>query len=119
MAMKRAMPILIAVITLGASAAALAADQMRFWNLTGTKITKLYLAPAGTSQWGPDQCRNDPDGSVDPDERLNLTGVSAGHYDVKLTDATGRTCIVKDVVVQPAGKYAFSLSEDDVKDCVK
>ena len=117
--MKGAMPVLIAVVTFGASTAALSANPMRFWNLTGTKITKLYLAPAGPAQWGPDQCRNDPDGSVDPDERLKLTGVNAGHYDVKLTDAAGHTCIVKDVVVQPAGKCAFSLSEQDVKDCLK
>src|SRR5579863_9197263 len=58
-----------------------AAERMRFWNLTGVKITKLYLAPAGTTNWGPNQCANDPDGSVDPDERLKLTGLAAGHYD--------------------------------------
>jgi hypothetical protein len=119
MAMKGYLPVLVAVMTLAASTAALPADPMRFWNLTGTKITKLYLAPAGTTQWGPDQCRNDPDGSVDPDERLKLVGIDAGHYDVKFTDAAGRTCIVKDVAVQAGGKYAFSLSEQDAKDCSK
>ena len=56
--------------------AAWSADRMLFWNLTGTKITKLYLAPAGTTKWGPDQCANDPDGSVDPDERLRLVGLA-------------------------------------------
>jgi hypothetical protein len=117
--MKGGLPVLVAAMTLGLSTAALSADPMRFWNLTGTKITGLYLAPAGTTQWGPDQCRNDPDSSVDPDERLKLTGVSAGHYDVKLTDASGRTCIVKDVALQAGGKYAFSLSEQDLKACSK
>src|ERR1700759_57157 len=82
------------------STAAWAADRMQFWNLTGETISKLYLAPAGTSQWGPNQCTNDPDGAVDSDERLKLTGVTPGHYDVKLTDAKGRTCIVRDVTVQ-------------------
>jgi hypothetical protein len=95
------------------------ADRMQFWNLTGTKITKLYLAPTGTTKWGPNQCANDADGSVDPDERLRLTGLTAGHYDVKLAEASGRTCIVKDVTLQTGTAYAFSISEADLKDCSK
>ncbi len=92
---------------------------MQFWNLTGTKITKLYLAPAGTMNWGPDQCANDPDGSVDPDERLKLAGLTAGHYGIKLTDANGRTCFGRDVTVQTRQAYAFSLSEAYLKNCSK
>jgi hypothetical protein len=95
------------------------AERMQFWNLTGTTITKLYLAPAGTTKWGPDQCANDKDGSVDPDERLKLTGLSAGRYDIKLTDKGGRTCVIKDVTLQTGTAYAFSLSEADLKDCSK
>lgn len=95
------------------------ADRMQFWNLTGTTINKLYLAPSGTTQWGPNQCANDPDGAVEPDERLKLTGISPGHYAVKLTDAAGRTCLVKDVLVEAGAKYAFSLSEADLKECLK
>ncbi len=119
MTTKAMIPILAAGMVLCLSTGALSADPLRFWNLTGTKITRLYLAPAGSSKWGPDQCRNDSDGSVDPDERLNLTGVSPGHYDVKLTDAEGRSCVVRNVELQPRGKYAFSLSEQDLKDCRK
>ena len=95
------------------------ADRMQFWNLTGTKITKLYLAPTGTTKWGPDQCANDADGSVDPDERLKLVGLTAGHYDVKLTDVGGRTCIVKDVTLEFGKAYAFSISEAELKECSK
>ncbi len=95
------------------------ADRMQFWNLTGTKITKLYLAPTGTTKWGPDQCANDADGSVDPDERLKLVGLTAGHYDVKLTDVGGHTCIVKDVTLESGKAYAFSISEAELKECSK
>jgi hypothetical protein len=94
-------------------------DRMMFWNLTGTKITKLYLAPAGTTKWSTDQCANDPDGSVDPDERLKLVGLVPGHYDVKLTDAEGRTCVVKNVTLESGRAYAFSISESELKDCSK
>jgi hypothetical protein len=114
---KRA--VLLGILLCIVSTGVWAADRMLFWNLTGTTITKLYLAPAGTTNWGPDQCANDKDGSVDPDERLKLIGLAAGRYDVKLTDKSGRTCVVKDVTLETGAKYAFSLSESDLKDCSK
>jgi hypothetical protein len=41
----------------------------------GNEDYQLYLAPAGTTKWSTDQCANDPDGSVDPDERSSGAGV--------------------------------------------
>jgi hypothetical protein len=110
---------IVSLLLLAASTGARSADRMQFWNLTGTTIAKLYLAPSGTTNWGSNQCANDADGAVDQDERLKLTGVTAGHYDVKLTDKSGRTCIVKDVALEAGKPYAFSLSESDLKDCSK
>src|SRR5829696_2333468 len=55
-------------------------DRIRFWNLTANTITRFYLAPAGTGKYGPDQCVNDRDGTVDHDERLRITGVTPGRY---------------------------------------
>ncbi len=115
---SRALTILCLLLLVG-SAGALSADRMRFWNLTAETITKLYLAPTGTTEWGANQCANDPDGTVTSDERLALEGLTAGRYDVKITDANGRTCIVKDVTLQAGKPYAFSLSDSDLKDCVK
>jgi hypothetical protein len=48
------------------------------------------MSPAGKDSWGPDQCKNDRDGTVDHDERLRITGVEPGRYDVKLSDKTPR-----------------------------
>jgi hypothetical protein len=79
----------------------------RFWNLTGETITHLYLAPAGTTNWGADQCKNDPDGSVDFDERLRITGIESGRYDVKFTDKTGRTCVVKGIEVKAGAVFSI------------
>jgi hypothetical protein len=42
-----------------------------------------------------------------------------GHYDIRLTDAEGRTCVVKNVTLESGKAYAFSISEADVKDCPK
>jgi hypothetical protein len=87
----------------------------RFWNLTRHTISEFHLAPASTTDWGPNQCKNDKDGTVDPDERLRITGVTAGSYDAKLTDVSGRTCLVKNIKVE-AGEI-FSIEEKELTDC--
>jgi hypothetical protein len=112
-------PIFLCLLLFAASTGTQAAERMRFWNLTATTIAKLYLAPSGTTKWGPNQCANDPDGTVSMDERLELKGASAGRYDVKVIDVDGRSCIVRDVTLQAGKSYAFSLSEADLKDCTK
>jgi hypothetical protein len=88
------------------------ADRIRFWNLTANTITKFYLAPAGTNQYGPDQCANDRDGTVDHDERLRITGVKPGRYDAKFQDKTGRVCIVKNLDVELG--EVFAIEEKDL-----
>ena len=108
--------LLVALLVL-ASASAYAADKNRFWNLTSVTITKLYLAPAGTTNWSPDQCQNDKDGSVDADERLQLKNITPSTYDVKLTDEHGRTCYAKNVQVKTGGAYSFSLNDKELTDC--
>ena len=103
-----------------AAAPAGAAERLQFWNLTANTIDELYLAPAGTTDWGPNQTLNDiEDKTVEADEKLPLKGVDAGHFDVKLHDITGRTCLVKNVTVRATGKYAFSIAEKDLTDCKK
>ena len=115
--MHRCWAITLAVTLVATSA--LAADQMRFWNTTSVQIDELYLAPAGTDKWGPNQTLNDKDKSVDADERLNLAGVEPGRYDVRMVDKNGRICVVRNVEVKSSGKYAFSLEDNELKDCKK
>ncbi len=89
----------------------------RFWNLTASTVKSLELAPAGTGAFGPNQCANDPDGAVDHDERLKVTGVTTGSYDARLALADGRKCMAKDLRIE-AGK-PFTIEEKDLVDCVK
>jgi hypothetical protein len=89
----------------------------RFWNLTQHTISEFNLAPAGTTQWGPNQCKNDKDGTVDTDERLRITGVRAGTYDARLTDVSGRICIVRNVKVEEG--QIFSIEEKELTSCNK
>jgi hypothetical protein len=94
-----------------------AAKDTRFWNLTSSTVKSLELAPAGASAFGPNQTVNDPDGAVDHDERLKVTGVNTGTYDARLKLADGRACLVKGVRIE-AGKV-FSIEENDLADCTR
>jgi len=111
--------ILLIVLVLAALAAQALAEgrPTRFWNLTRHTISELYLAPTGTTDWGPNQCKNDKDGTVDPDERLRITGVAPGNYDAKLTDASGRTCVVRSIKIS-AGEI-FSIEEKELISCTR
>ena len=111
--------LLTAMIFLVLGSAGFAAGRMRFWNSTIATITELYLAAPGTNAWGKNQCENDKDKSVDADERLNLTDVTAGTYDVKLADKMGRKCVLRNIEVKGDQPYAFSITEDDLKKCEK
>jgi hypothetical protein len=106
---------LIAAFTLLAPAAETQKRPTRFWNLTKHTIFELRLAPAGTSNWGADQCRNDKDGSVDPDERLRITGITSGQYDAKFFDVTGRKCTVRNVEIETG--TIFAIEEKDLISC--
>ena len=92
--------VLLASIAFGFVGSSVAAQDrlgIRFCNLTLYTITTLQMSPAGKDSWGPDQCKNDRDGTVDHDERLRIAGVEPGRYDVKLSDKTGRVCIVRNI----------------------
>src|SRR3974377_858006 len=80
-------------------------------------IAEFYLAPAGTTNWGDNQCKNDKDGTVDSDERLRITGVNTGVYDAKLKDVSGRTCVVRNIKVE-AGEI-FSIEEKDLHPAIR
>ena len=91
------------------------AKDTRFWNLTSSTVKSLELAPAGTTDFGPNQCANDPDGAVDDDERVKVTGVKTGGYDAQLTFADGRACMARAVRIE-AGK-PFSIEDKDLVGC--
>lgn len=97
---------------LALTSAALAAGQTKFWNLTANTVDGVWIAPAGTTTWGPNQALNDNDKTVDHDERLKIKGVATGTYDVKLTDVKGRSCIVSGVKITEGD--IFTIDEADL-----
>ncbi len=111
--------IVFALFTLAVSGSLALAEGRppRFWNLTRHTISEFYLAPAGTSKWSANQCKNDKDGTVDPDERLRITGIAPGTYDVKLKDLSGRSCLVRNIKIE-AGEI-FSIEEKELTSCTR
>ena len=109
----------VVMLALAAMSAQASAEgrPTRFWNLTRHTISEFHLAPAGTVNFGPNQCKNDKDGTVDPDERLRITGVTPGSYDAKLKDVSGRTCVVRNIEVK-AGEI-FSIEEKELTSCTR
>ncbi len=105
---------LVAVFALSATAAE---KPTRFWNLTSSTVNELRLAPAGTQEFGENQCLNDKDKEVDHDERLKLTGVATGVYDARIGFPDGRVCTAKNLSIE-AGQI-FSVEDKDLVDCSK
>ena len=93
------------------------AKDTRFWNLTAATIASLQLSPAGRNQWGIDQAVNDPDHSVDHDERLKITGIKSGVYDVKFTDKAARSCVLRNIAIKEGA--VFSIDEKRTAACEK
>jgi hypothetical protein len=110
--MKRAILLSVAATLLAQPATA---KDTRFWNLKASTVKSLELAPTGTSAFGPNQTMNDPDGAVDHDERLKVTGVKSGAYDARLKLADGRVCMAKGVQIE-AGKV-FAIEDKELVGC--
>jgi len=103
-----------ALASLGLTGLAQAKDT-QFWNLTANTITAFQVSAPGKSDWGTDQTVNDSDRSVDHDERLKITGVATGVYDVKFKDQKGRVCVVPNVAIKQGG--VFSIEERKLPAC--
>jgi hypothetical protein len=108
----RGAALLLVCVSTGASA-----KDTQFWNLTAHTITAFQLSPAGKDEWGADQTVNDSDHSVDHDERLKITGIKSGVYDVKFTDKAARSCVLRNIAIKEGA--VFSIDEKRTAACEK
>ena len=115
--MRAAILVFFSMILLQGSALGASKKGIRFWNLTGETLSEVSLAPAGTTAFGPNQCLNDKDGTVDFDEDLPIKGVSPARYDIRMKDVKGRTCYARSVSIK--ADATFSVGEKELTDCVQ
>ena len=110
------MILLLLASCVSAGSGAAAADRFFAYNLTtSTEFTGLFLAPAGTDNWGANQALNDKDKSLETSERLPLTGISRGVFDVKLQDRKDHTCVKRGVDLKR--DTSFEIRDTDLVDC--
>jgi hypothetical protein len=106
----------LVALAVAASVSANAGTNYFAYNSTAvTTFTGVYLAPTGTTQWGTNQALNDDDKELDFGERLTLTGLNPGLYDVKLVDQKGRTCIMHRVDMTK--ETSFEIRDASLTDC--
>lgn len=101
--------LLIVAYGLSASAAT-AADRFFGYNqTTATDFTGVFLAPEGSTNWGPNEALSDKDKRWDAGERLTLKNAMRGRFDLKVVDQAGHACI----------KHGLDLTKDttfDIRD---
>lgn len=115
----RRIAVLFVLSTAALPAGAQAAQTLKFWNLTTETVSELKLAQPGTDKWGRNQTLNDKDKTVEPDERLKLSDVAPGTWDVSLKTKKGRSCVFRNVTLSGTEAYAFSINEDELKGCAR
>lgn len=114
--MRRKLQIACLLLAAGCGGAAAAGERFFVYNLTtSTEFTGVFLAPAGTPNWGPNQALNDKDHSLDVNERLPISGITHGRFDVKLQTEKGRTCIKSGVDL--TSETTFDIRDADVAGC--
>jgi hypothetical protein len=116
--MMRSHTIPLAILWSLSSLNAFAADRFYGFNeTTSTVFTGVFLAPAGTSAWGPNEALNDKDKIWDAGERLSIRGVSRGKFDLKVVDRSGRVCVKHGLDLTK--DLTFDIRDHDLLDCGK
>lgn len=107
---------LFAVFTLCATGAGAAASPL-LWNVSSQVLIGVYLAPPGSTEWGPNLAASAPGGGVATNQKLPLQGAAPGHFDLRLVEKQGRSCVIKDVTLRATGPYAVSIGDPELKAC--
>ena len=109
--MKNGLLLSLALLFASSSAFAVEGNSLLFLNRVGETIVHLQLAPAGTTKWGPDQCQYEDDKSIEHNEKIPLTGVMPGRYDIRFMDLKGRACTVRNIDVKDGALVVLRENE--------
>lgn len=88
---------LLLTIALAAAATAPALGQaakLSVVNQTGSNIAQIHISPIDVNRFGPDLLKG---GGLGNGKSMALTDLPSGLYDMKVVDAKGGECLLKDV----------------------
>lgn len=86
--------------------------ELKLENKTGKELHELYFAPAGETDWGPDQLHDEV---VANNESFTLQSIPKGKYDVLFVDENGAKCDLRDVDF--TSSETFVMSKSVIKGC--
>lgn len=86
--------------------------ELKLENKTGKELHELYFAPAGDSDWGPDQLGDE---IVENNETFTLRKIPRGSYDVLFVDEHGDKCDLRDVDFTES--EVFVMTKSIIKGC--
>src|SRR5687768_14101692 len=101
----RRFTISVFALLLLAAVPAQAEIEIKLENKSDWAFHELYVSPVNTSDWGPDQLRDD---TVETGERFTLHGVRPGKYDVRIVDEDGDECVVRNVTLKSNDYSVFT-----------
>lgn len=97
----------------GAALAAKGDSKVIFVNQSSWSINELYFAPTRDADWGEDHLGQH---TLDRGDRLTLTGVACGTWDVRVVDEDGDECIIENVALC-GDTDQWVIRDDDLLAC--
>ncbi len=81
--------------------------DLKLVNKTDRDLHQLFVGPAGSEEWGPDQLGEDV---VENGATFTLTEIPKGKYDVLFVDEHGDKCDVRDVDFSSSEEFVMTKS---------
>jgi hypothetical protein len=82
----------IAVLFSFSASAEKAKSKIKITNVSKWEIHHLFLSPADSKEWGPDQLG---DHVIAKGGTFTLTDIDCDHYDIKVVDEDGDECVIE------------------------
>ncbi|MFO1237931.1 MAG: hypothetical protein U1F24_13145 [Alphaproteobacteria bacterium] len=90
----RRLAMILAIAAAALAPAFAQAGKLSLRNDSGIAIVHVYVSPIDVDRFGPDLLRG---GQIAPGDSFVLADLANGLYDMKLVDARGAECLLKDV----------------------
>jgi hypothetical protein len=84
----------------GMAIARTADHEFEIVNSSRDTIFHLYLAPAGTGNWGQDELGEDEEDALEPGAWFKVRDVEPGIYDFRIVHADETSCIIRRVAIE-------------------
>jgi hypothetical protein len=89
-----------------------AANSVKIINGTKWDIHHLYISPASSEKWGPDQLE---DNIIQAGASFTINGIPCDKYDIKVVDEDGDECVIENVKL--CSDHYWKITNDELLGC--